>query len=172
MKSDDKYTCEECGDGNEEDDLLLCDGCDKLFHIFCLFPPLEEVPIGDWFCPDCSVYYETDVSPIVEIEPVENFIIEQRNWNFEDSECRYINKDTMNSLEFNTAVVVKKKQLTSSIESNNKIYPDALSSTGFGAKNMESDGKVIWGAFPRRQDNALPLFSYVRHLFYYLLLPP
>lgn len=38
--------------GNEEE-MLLCDGCDRGFHMGCLKPPLKTVPKGDWFCHDC-----------------------------------------------------------------------------------------------------------------------
>jgi uncharacterized Zn finger protein (UPF0148 family) len=38
----------------DEANTLLCDGCDAGFHMRCLRPPLEHVPEGDWFCPDCS----------------------------------------------------------------------------------------------------------------------
>jgi hypothetical protein len=33
--------------------MLLCDKCNKGFHLECLNPPLKQVPAGDWFCPDC-----------------------------------------------------------------------------------------------------------------------
>uniref|UniRef100_A0A3Q3FKC3 [histone H3]-trimethyl-L-lysine(4) demethylase n=1 Tax=Labrus bergylta TaxID=56723 RepID=A0A3Q3FKC3_9LABR len=42
-----------CGSGGEEDRLLLCDGCDDSYHTFCLIPPLQDVPKGDWRCPKC-----------------------------------------------------------------------------------------------------------------------
>lgn len=42
-----------CGRGDKEDRLLLCDGCDDSYHTFCLIPPLQEVPKGDWRCPKC-----------------------------------------------------------------------------------------------------------------------
>lgn len=48
--------CEVC---NRVDDhysnLILCDGkdCKREYHMNCLTPPLEEVPPGDWFCPEC-----------------------------------------------------------------------------------------------------------------------
>lgn len=45
--------CMACGRGNEEDRLLLCDGCDDSYHTFCLIPPLQDVPKGDWRCPKC-----------------------------------------------------------------------------------------------------------------------
>jgi len=36
--------------------ILLCDGvdCNKEYHITCLSPPLDAIPEGEWFCPDCS----------------------------------------------------------------------------------------------------------------------
>uniref|UniRef100_A0A8C5MKI2 [histone H3]-trimethyl-L-lysine(4) demethylase n=1 Tax=Leptobrachium leishanense TaxID=445787 RepID=A0A8C5MKI2_9ANUR len=49
----DLYVCYLCGSGSEEDRLLLCDGCDDSYHTFCLIPPLQEVPKGDWRCPKC-----------------------------------------------------------------------------------------------------------------------
>ena len=33
--------------------MLLCDGCDKGYHIYCVQPPIETIPEGDWFCPAC-----------------------------------------------------------------------------------------------------------------------
>ncbi|XP_057864196.2 uncharacterized protein LOC131072142 isoform X2 [Cryptomeria japonica] len=44
--------CEICKVGGE---LLCCDGKDCLFtyHLFCLDPPLDQVPSGNWFCPAC-----------------------------------------------------------------------------------------------------------------------
>uniref|UniRef100_A0A3B4Z210 [histone H3]-trimethyl-L-lysine(4) demethylase n=1 Tax=Stegastes partitus TaxID=144197 RepID=A0A3B4Z210_9TELE len=49
----DTYMCLVCGSGSAEDRLLLCDGCDDSYHIFCLIPPLHDVPKGDWRCPKC-----------------------------------------------------------------------------------------------------------------------
>ena len=49
----DMYMCHVCGRGDNEETLLLCDGCDDSFHTFCLLPPLPEVPKGDWRCPKC-----------------------------------------------------------------------------------------------------------------------
>lgn len=50
---DDLTFCEICGRCDHEDRLLLCDGCDFGYHCDCLSPPLEEVPVEEWFCPDC-----------------------------------------------------------------------------------------------------------------------
>uniref|UniRef100_A0A670KJ48 [histone H3]-trimethyl-L-lysine(4) demethylase n=1 Tax=Podarcis muralis TaxID=64176 RepID=A0A670KJ48_PODMU len=47
------FVCRICARGDEDDKLLLCDGCDDNYHIFCLLPPLPEIPKGVWRCPKC-----------------------------------------------------------------------------------------------------------------------
>jgi len=49
------HGCNACGASDREDVLLICDGdgCDNMYHIYCLQPVLPCVPDGDWFCPDC-----------------------------------------------------------------------------------------------------------------------
>ena len=43
-----------CGKTGKEERLLLCDDCDKGFHMDCLDPPLSSIPEGNWFCPFCT----------------------------------------------------------------------------------------------------------------------
>ncbi len=45
--------CELCGGGHHEDQIILCDHCDRGCHLFCLTPPLDAVPEGEWVCPLC-----------------------------------------------------------------------------------------------------------------------
>ncbi len=45
--------CRMCGRGDEDEKLLLCDGCDDNYHTFCLIPPLTDPPKGNWRCPKC-----------------------------------------------------------------------------------------------------------------------
>ncbi|KAJ3215836.1 hypothetical protein HDU67_010256 [Dinochytrium kinnereticum] len=53
--------CELCGSMKNEDRILLCDSCDRGFHLDCLVPPLAAVPQTDeWFCPDCLRSYGND----------------------------------------------------------------------------------------------------------------
>lgn len=28
--------------------------CEEAYHLDCLDPPLEMIPEGDWFCPECE----------------------------------------------------------------------------------------------------------------------
>uniref|UniRef100_A0A3Q1BKR6 Bromodomain adjacent to zinc finger domain 2B n=1 Tax=Amphiprion ocellaris TaxID=80972 RepID=A0A3Q1BKR6_AMPOC len=48
-----KVHCQLCQKGDNEDLLLLCDGCDKGCHTYCHKPKITTVPDGDWFCPTC-----------------------------------------------------------------------------------------------------------------------
>ncbi|KAH9409766.1 PHD and RING finger domain-containing protein 1 [Tyrophagus putrescentiae] len=50
---DDLTYCEICGRCDREDRLLLCDGCDFGYHCECLTPPIDEIPINEWYCPEC-----------------------------------------------------------------------------------------------------------------------
>lgn len=43
--------CRVCKVGGE---LLCCDSCPSAYHLFCLTPPLKQVPDGEWQCPRCS----------------------------------------------------------------------------------------------------------------------
>ncbi|PNG99862.1 Lysine-specific demethylase lid, partial [Tetrabaena socialis] len=52
--------CERCAGGQQEDQILLCDRCDRGFHLFCLDPPLAAVPEGDWLCPPCRAEEERE----------------------------------------------------------------------------------------------------------------
>ena len=45
--------CMHCDQAANADDLLICDSCDKGFHMDCLDPPVNSLPEGRWICPIC-----------------------------------------------------------------------------------------------------------------------
>lgn len=45
--------CPICGTQEDEDQLLLCDACNAPYHTYCLDPPLDHIPEGNWFCYEC-----------------------------------------------------------------------------------------------------------------------
>ncbi|KAM9828965.1 lysine-specific demethylase 5C isoform X1 [Syngnathus typhle] len=53
MQSVDSFVCRMCGRGDDDEKLLLCDGCDDNYHTFCLLPPLTDLPKSNWRCPKC-----------------------------------------------------------------------------------------------------------------------
>ena len=44
--------CQVCKDGG---DLICCESCPSAYHVYCLNPPLRNVPDEEWMCPRCSV---------------------------------------------------------------------------------------------------------------------
>ncbi|EDO44814.1 predicted protein, partial [Nematostella vectensis] len=48
-----KVFCQMCRKGDNEELLLLCDGCDRGYHTYCCMPKLTTIPEGDWYCMDC-----------------------------------------------------------------------------------------------------------------------
>nr|XP_035119792.2 PHD and RING finger domain-containing protein 1 isoform X2 [Callithrix jacchus] len=69
-EEEDPTFCEVCGRSDREDRLLLCDGCDAGYHMECLDPPLQEVPVDEWFCPECATpgILAADAGPVSEEE--------------------------------------------------------------------------------------------------------
>ncbi|ORY58689.1 JmjC domain, hydroxylase-domain-containing protein [Leucosporidium creatinivorum] len=45
--------CEICTKDHDPHKIVLCDGCDRGYHLNCLSPPLQEVPTSQFFCDTC-----------------------------------------------------------------------------------------------------------------------
>ncbi|KAK1441287.1 hypothetical protein QVD17_07133 [Tagetes erecta] len=59
IRDDDYYNqvmCVECGSGDRDEQLLLCDKCDRGYHMVCVKPIVVRVPMGHWYCPNCADY--------------------------------------------------------------------------------------------------------------------
>jgi len=52
-RPDKNLACEVCSFMDEEECMLLCDGCGTGWHTMCLTPKLTSIPRGDWLCPRC-----------------------------------------------------------------------------------------------------------------------
>jgi bromodomain adjacent to zinc finger domain protein 1A len=42
-----------CRKKSDPEQTLLCDECNKGYHMYCLKPKMSTVPKGDWFCIKC-----------------------------------------------------------------------------------------------------------------------
>jgi len=60
--------CLACGKDDDHNNLMYCDMCDNEYHYYCLDPPLNSVPKGDWFCNACKPHTTTHHAPIMKAD--------------------------------------------------------------------------------------------------------
>ncbi|KAE9617716.1 hypothetical protein Lal_00027260 [Lupinus albus] len=103
----DDLGCEKCGSDESPAELLLCDKCDKGYHLFCLRPILPSVPKGSWFCPSCSnSTNKIPISfPLVQTKIIDFFKIQR---SFDAPEIS--NQDTRKKRKRSSSLVVSKKR--------------------------------------------------------------
>jgi len=55
QRVDEDFPCSVCGSPEDEEVMLICDGCFRGHHIYCLQPPLASVPTEEvWLCDECK----------------------------------------------------------------------------------------------------------------------
>lgn len=76
MDSVEDIKCEICKYGDNEDTLVLCDGCNRGFHTSCM--NLPAVPVSNWSCSGCKrVINNTEMSSPVLVPHKEVFLYER-----------------------------------------------------------------------------------------------
>jgi len=55
--------CQKCRKKSDGENMIICDGCELAWHIYCHKPKIRKIPSGDWFCKDCKSEQEKQSSP-------------------------------------------------------------------------------------------------------------
>jgi E3 ubiquitin-protein ligase UHRF1 len=77
--------CSVCGGKDQPGSQILCDDCDQAFHIWCLSPPLGQVPEEDeWYCPDCK----TDAGEVIQAGEKMRLTKKKANMQSKKSSCQ------------------------------------------------------------------------------------
>lgn len=64
--------CRVCRKKKDAERMLICDSCNGGHHTYCVKPPLDDVPIGKWFCPKCKQVPKVPKSPRKPVNVVED----------------------------------------------------------------------------------------------------
>ncbi|XP_027362541.1 histone-lysine N-methyltransferase ATXR6-like isoform X2 [Abrus precatorius] len=145
----DDVSCEECGSGDFPAKLLLCDKCDKGFHLFCLRPILPSVPKGSWFCSYCS--HKPKSFPLVQTKIIDFFRIRR------SSDAPQIsNHESRKKRKRGGSLVVSKKKrkllpFTPSEDSKRRLEQMASLATALTATKTEFSNDLTYmpGMAPR-----------------------
>ncbi|XP_062120055.1 histone-lysine N-methyltransferase ATXR6 [Humulus lupulus] len=150
---DDDVSCVVCGSGDSPADLLLCDKCDKGFHLFCLRPILPSVPKGSWFCPTCTNHNHKKLKsfPLVQTKIVDFFRI-QRSQEL----TQKISQDIRKKRKRGSSLVMSKKKrkllpFTPSPDPTRRLEQMASLATALTATGTEFSNELTYrpGMAPR-----------------------
>lgn len=76
-----------CNRSGDSENMLLCDNCNRGFHLYCLKPKLEKVPSGEWFCDICEAVREkNDKHMYSEVLPKKKRLFREKKEENEDEE--------------------------------------------------------------------------------------
>lgn len=53
-------SCEICSKGHDPHRIVLCEECDRGYHLGCLNPPLKQVPTSQFYCDKCLLLNGAD----------------------------------------------------------------------------------------------------------------
>lgn len=88
--------CTICDEADNEDVLLLCDGCDAPSHLYCV--GLEEIPAGSWYCTRCESQRALGLAPEVSARSAR--ANERRTRRTRAQQRRLQNRNNINSLHW------------------------------------------------------------------------
>lgn len=89
--------CRTCLTDKDDEEIVLCDGCDHAYHIYCLKPPKTSIPRGKWFCRRCNVKIRSIQKTKKAYERRQKMKGNGEYEAFENIEKKWVDKDSMES---------------------------------------------------------------------------
>ncbi|KAJ0044549.1 hypothetical protein Pint_05107 [Pistacia integerrima] len=152
----DDACCQKCGSGDFPAKMLLCDKCDKGFHLFCLTPILVSVPKGSWFCPSCSNHKTPKSFPLVQTKIVDFFRIQRT-----PELAQKLSQDNLRKRKRVTSLVMSKKRrkllpFSPTDDPKRRLQQMASLATALRASGTEFSNELIYvpGMAPRSANQA------------------
>lgn len=94
----DYQPCTICGESDNEDVLLLCDGCDAPSHVYCV--GLDDVPPGSWYCERCETQRALEPTTEAPARPSRANASERRTRRTRGQQRRAQSRNQINSLHW------------------------------------------------------------------------
>ncbi|KAJ3683129.1 hypothetical protein LUZ60_013356 [Juncus effusus] len=150
--------CEQCELGDNESDLVLCDGCDKGFHLFCLRPILFRVPTGRWFCPSCTASRPLKRFPLTQTKILDFFRI-QKSSNLKVEKKSVPQEDGKRKKRRRLGMQKKRRRIlpyTATEDPSRRLEQMASVATALTSQRMEFVNELVYvpGMAPRYKNRA------------------
>uniref|UniRef100_A0ACD5WJU0 Uncharacterized protein n=2 Tax=Avena sativa TaxID=4498 RepID=A0ACD5WJU0_AVESA len=139
--------CEVCGAGDREEELLLCDFCDRGRHTFCLRPILAAVPNNSWLCPDCAPNPKPIISfPLKQKKIVDFFRIQKGADEPQPAKCG-LSQDAKRRRRRSLVMHKKKRKMLPFVptdDSVQRLKQMASAATALTASKMEFSNELTY----------------------------
>ncbi|XP_022844634.1 probable Histone-lysine N-methyltransferase ATXR5 [Olea europaea var. sylvestris] len=153
-----RVACDQCGSGERAEELLLCDKCDKGYHMLCLRPIVVRVPIGPWFCPECSDDQDRPLKSFTQKKIIDFFRIQKCRELVEN--CAWSQDVKKRRRRSNTLVFHKKRRRilphVPSEDPTRRLVQMGSLASALTAHNMEFSNELTYmpGMAPRSANQA------------------
>lgn len=110
--------CSHCGTEENDERIVICDGCNRGYHTYCLRPVMVNVPTTDWYCDRCRNIHDAARQPytsfLAELEKDPSAAMTFLDHNFSAAEFYKKHADGLALFGPETAPHIRRKTLGSS----------------------------------------------------------
>ena len=107
-----------CGTEENDERIVICDGCNRGYHTYCLRPVMVNVPTTDWYCDRCRNIHDAArqsyTSLLAELEKDPSAAMKFLDHNFSAAEFYKKHTDGLALFGPETAPHIRRKTLGSS----------------------------------------------------------